>query len=237
MQKRSKRYRALVETATKAGVNLAAPQTVDVGVSWIKKLSKAKFQESVDLAIHLNLDTKKADQQFRGNFSLPHGTGRTVRVIAFVDDGDKIQGALAAGAVKAGGEDLVNAVNDGFMDFDVAIATPKMMRFVGKLGKVLGPRGLMPSPKSGTVTDDVAKAVNEFKNGKIEYRSDAAGNVQVSVGNVTFDDSKLTDNISAFLAHVAEHRPSSVKGEFIKNITVSSTMGPGVKLAFATKEA
>ena len=237
MQKRSKRYRALVESATKAGVNLAAPQAVDVGIAWIKKLSKAKFQESVDLAIHLNLDTKKADQQFRGNFSLPHGTGRTVRVIAFVDDGDKIQGALAAGAVKAGGEDLVNAVNDGFMDFDVAIATPKMMRFVGKLGKVLGPRGLMPSPKSGTVTDDVAKAVNEFKNGKIEYRSDAAGNVQVSVGNVTFEDAKLTDNISAFLAHVVEHRPSSVKGEFIKNITVSSTMGPGVKLAFAKKEA
>jgi large subunit ribosomal protein L1 len=237
MKKRSKRYRALVEVATKAGVDLAAPQPVVSGVAWVKKLSKSKFQESVDLAVHLNLDTKKADQQFRGNFSLPHGTGRAVRVIAFVDDGEKINAALAAGAVKAGGEDLVNAVSEGFMDFDVAIATPKMMRFVGKLGKVLGPRGLMPSPKSGTVTDDIATAVNEFKNGKIEYRSDAAGNVQVSVGNVTFEDSKLSDNISAFLAHVAEHRPSSVKGEFIKNITVSSTMGPGIKLAFATKEA
>ena len=211
MQKRSKRYRALIELATKAGIDITAPQPVSAGISWIKKLSKAKFQESVDLAVHLNLDTKKADQQFRGNFSLPHGTGRAVRVIAFV--------------------------NDGFMDFDVAIATPKMMRFVGKLGKVLGPRGLMPSPKSGTVTDDVATAVNEFKNGKIEYRSDAAGNVQVSVGNVTFDESKLADNINAFLTHVVEHRPSSVKGDFIKNITVSSTMGPGVKLAFATKEA
>lgn len=237
MQKRSKRYRALVEAAAKAGVDFASPQPVVTGVAWIKKTAKAKFAESVDLAVHLNLDTKKADQQFRGNFSLPHGTGRAVRVIAFVDDGDKIQAALANGAVKAGGEDLVNAVNDGFMDFDVAIATPKMMRFVGKLGKVLGPRGLMPSPKSGTVTDDVASAVKEFKNGKIEYRSDAAGNVQVSVGNATFDESKLSDNINAFLTHVAEHRPSSVKGEFIKNITVSSTMGPGVKLSFATKEA
>lgn len=237
MKKRSKRYRALVEAATKAGVDLATPQPVVSGVAWVKKLSQSKFRESVDLAVHLNLDTKKADQQFRGNFSLPHGTGRTVRVIAFVDDGEKINAALAAGAVKAGGEDLVNVVSEGFMDFDVAIATPKMMRFVGKLGKVLGPRGLMPSPKSGTVTDDIATAVNEFKNGKIEYRSDAAGNVQVSVGNVTFEDSKLSDNISAFLAHVAEHRPSSVKGEFIKNITVSSTMGPGIKLAFATKEA
>jgi large subunit ribosomal protein L1 len=237
MQKRSKRYRALVEAAAKAGVDFASPQPVTTGVAWIKKTAKAKFTESVDLAVHLNLDTKKADQQFRGNFSLPHGTGRAVRVIAFVDDGDKIQAALANGAVKAGGEDLVNAVNDGFMDFDVAIATPKMMRFVGKLGKVLGPRGLMPSPKSGTVTDDVASAVKEFKNGKIEYRSDAAGNVQVSVGNATFEDSKLSDNINAFLTHVVEHRPSSVKGEFIKNITVSSTMGPGVKLSFATKEA
>lgn len=237
MQKRSKRYRALVESATKAGVDITMPQPVAAGIGWVKKLSKAKFKESVDLAIHLNLDTKKADQQFRGNFSLPHGTGRAVRVVAFVDDGEKITAALAAGAVKAGGEDLVEAVAGGFMDFDVAIATPKMMRFVGKLGKVLGPRGLMPSPKSGTVTDDIATAVNEFKNGKIEYRSDAAGNVQVSVGNVTFDDSKLSDNINAFLAHVAEHRPSSVKGEFIKNITVSSTMGPGVKLAFAVKEA
>jgi large subunit ribosomal protein L1 len=237
MQKRSKRYRALVESATKAGVDLTIPQPVAAGIGWVKKLSKAKFQESVDLAIHLHLDTKKADQQFRGNFSLPHGTGRAVRVVAFVDDGDKIAAALANGAVRAGGEDLVEAVAAGFMDFDVAIATPKMMRFVGKLGKVLGPRGLMPSPKSGTVTDDIATAVNEFKNGKIEYRSDAAGNVQVSVGNVNFDDSKLADNINAFLAHVAEHRPSSVKGEFIKNITVSSTMGPGVKLAFAVKEA
>jgi len=123
------------------------------------------------------------------------------------------------------------------MDFDVAIATPKMMRFMAKLGKVLGPRGLMPSPKSGTVSDDIATAVKEFKGGKIEYRSDAAGNVQVSVGNVGFEESKLADNIAAFLGHVAEHRPSSVKGEFIKNVVVSSTMGPAVKVQFVAKEA
>jgi large subunit ribosomal protein L1 len=237
MKQRSKRYRAAVEAAVKAGLDFQQPQPIAQGVTWVKSLAKVKFAESVDLAVHVNLDTKKADQQFRGSFSLPHGTGRPVRVIAFVDDGDKIQGALAAGAVKAGGEDLVNAVNDGFMDFDVAIASPKMMRFVGKLGKVLGPRGLMPSPKSGTVTDDIAKAVAEFKGGKIEYRADAAGNVQVLVGKTSFDEVKLAENIVAFLAHVVEHRPSTVKGEFVKNVVVSSTMGPGVKLAFAAKEA
>ncbi len=237
MKQRSKRYRAAAEAAKKAGVDFAKPQPVDSGVAWVKKLAKAKFTESVDLAVHLNLDTKKADQQFRGNFSLPHGTGRVVRVIAFVDDGDKINAAMAAGAVKAGGETLVEEIAAGFMDFDVAIATPKMMRFVSKLGKVLGPRGLMPSPKSGTVVEDIATAVGEFKGGKIEYRSDSAGNVQVSVGKTSFEEKKIAENITAFLTHVAEHRPSSVKGEFIKNITVSSTMGPGIKVAFAAKEA
>lgn len=237
MKQRSKRYRKLVEDAQKAGLDFAAPQTVATAVTWIKKLAKAKFTESVDLALHLNVNSTKADQQIRGNFSLPHGTGRTVRVLAFVDDGDKIQGALAAGAVKAGGETLVEEVANGFMDFDVAIATPKMMRFVGKLGKVLGPRGLMPSPKSGTVADDIASAVKEFKGGKIEYRADAAGNVQISVGKTDFDETKLAENISTFLTHVAEHRPSSVKGEFIRAVTVSSTMGPGIRVQFVSKEA
>jgi large subunit ribosomal protein L1 len=229
MRTRSKRYREAVKTA---GAALTEPQGVPSAVGLVKKLAKAKFTESVDLSVHLNLDTKKADQQFRGNFSLPHGTGRDVRVIVFVDDGDKVNAALANGAVKAGGEDLVTAVGDGFMDFDVAIATPKMMRFVGKLGKVLGPRGLMPSPKSGTVTDDVASAVKEFKGGKIEFRSDKDGNVHVRVGTVAFEEGKLADNISAFLTHVSEHRPSTVKGDFVKRVTVSSTMGPGVPIAF-----
>lgn len=234
MTNRSKRYRALIKDA---GIDLKQPQPISAAVGVVKKLAKAKFTETVELAIHLNLDTKKTDQQFRGNFSLPHGTGRDVRVIVFCDDGDKIQAAAAAGAVKAGGEDVVNEVLNGFMDFDIAIATPKMMRHVGKLGKVLGPRGLMPSPKAGSVTDDVVKAVGEFKGGKIEYRADAAGNVQVRVGTAKFEEAKLADNVTAFLSHVAEHRPSSVKGEFIKNIVVSSTMGPGVKVAFSAKEA
>jgi len=233
MQQRSKRYRAQIKDA---GIDLKVPQPVDTAVGTVKKLAKAKFTESVDLSVHLNLDTKKADHQFRGSFALPHGTGRAVRVIVFCDDGDKVQAALAAGAAKAGGEDLVAEVTGGFMDFDIAISTPKMMRSVGKLGKVLGPRGLMPSPKSGSVTDDVANAVREFKGGRIEFRVDPAGNVHVRVGTVQFDAAKLSENISAFLRHVAEHRPASVKGEFIKNITVSSTMGPGVKVAFATKD-
>ena len=233
MRQRSKRYRALVETA---GDAIKQPQQPVAAATLVKKLSKSKFTESVDLAVHLNLDTKKADQQFRGSFSLPHGTGKAMRVIVFSDDGDKANQALAAGAVKAGGDDLVKEVEAGFMDFDIAISTPKMMRVVGRLGKVLGPRGLMPSPKSGSVTDDVVKAVQEFKGGKIEFRSDAAGNVHIRVGNITFEEAKLADNISAFIAHVAEHRPSSVKGEFIKNIVVSSTMGPGIRVAFANKE-
>ncbi len=233
MRHRSKTYRQLVE---KAGANITEPQGVPTAVGLVKKMARTTFTESIDLAVHLNLDTKKADQQFRGSISLPHGTGKSVRVIAFTDDGDKVQSALGAGALKAGGEDLVNEVLAGFMDFDVAIATPKMMRHVGKLGKVLGPRGLMPSPKSGTVTDDVISAVKEFKGGKIEFRADAAGNVQVRVGNTGFAEGQLADNVSAFLTHVAEHRPSSVKGEFVKSVTISSTMGPGVRVAFITSQ-
>lgn len=235
MKTRSKRYKALVASADKAG-GLKSPKEVAAAVALVKSMAKAKFTESIDLAICLNLDTKKADQQFRGSFALPNGTGRDVRVLAFVDDGDKLAAATAAGAIKAGGEDLVKEVEAGFMDFDVAISTPKMMRLVGKLGKVLGPRGLMPSPKSGTVAEDIAAAVKEFKGGKIEFRSDAAGNVHVRVGTAKFDDDKLTQNITSFLAHVAEHRPSTVKGVFIKGVTLASTMGPGVRIAFVEQK-
>lgn len=233
MKQRSKRYRAAIEAA---GIDLKAPQDTAKAAELVKRLAKSKFTESVDLSVHLNLDTKKADQQFRGSFSFPHGTGKSVRVIVFCDDADKIAGAQAAGAVKVGGEDLVNEVTAGFMDFDLAISTPKMMRVVGRLGKVLGPRGLMPSPKAGTVTDDVVTATKEFQGGRTEYRTDAAGNVNIRVGTVSFEPQALTENISAFLTHVADHRPSSVKGEFIKNVTVSSTMGPGIRVAFAKKE-
>jgi large subunit ribosomal protein L1 len=239
MRQRSKRYRALIEEAAKSG-DLATPRPVPEAIALVKKLAAlkaAKFTESVDLSVHLNLDTKKADQQFRGSISLPHGTGRDVRVLVFCDDGDRVQAALAAGAVKAGGEDVVKEVEAGFIDFDVAIATPRMMRLVGRLGKVLGPRGLMPSPKAGSVVDDVAGAVKEFKAGKVEYRTDAAGNVHLRVGTAKFDDKALSDNITAFLNHIAEHRPASVKGEFVKNVTISSTMGPGVKIAFTAEKA
>ena len=235
MKLRSKRYKALIATADKAG-GLKEAKEIPVAVALVKQLAIAKFTESIDLAISLNLDTKKADQQFRGSFALPHGTGRDVRVVAFADDADKITAALAAGAVKAGGEDVVKEVEAGFMDFDVAISTPKMMRLVGRLGKVLGPRGLMPSPKSGTVADDIAKAVKEFKGGKIEFRADAAGNVHVRVGNSKFDEAKLAENVSAFINHVADSRPSSVKGSFIKNVTLSSTMGPGVRVGFVEQK-
>lgn len=226
MRFRSKRYRSLM---TKAPGKSA--QALDQAVLTVKECASAKFTESVDLSIRLNIDTRKADQQVRGSFSLPHGTGRDVRIVVFVDDGAVAAQCLELGAVKAGGEDLMNEVLAGFMDFDVAIATPKTMRLVGRLGRVLGPRGLMPSPKSGTVTEDVLKAVAEFKAGKIEYRADSAGNVNVRIGNVAFESQQLTENISAMLRHITEARPSSVKGEFVTNVTVSSTMGPGVRIA------
>jgi len=235
MKQRSKRYKAQIAEADKVG-GLKSPKDIPAAVAVIKKMARAKFTESVDLSVKLNLDTKKADQQFRGSFAMPNGTGRDVRVIAFVDDADKIAAALAAGAIKAGGEDIVKEVDGGFTDFDVAISTPKMMRLVGRLGKVLGPRGLMPSPKSGTVADDIAGAVREFKGGKIEFRADAAGNVHVRVGNVKFEEAKLAHNITAFLAHVVDARPSSVKGVFIESVTVSSTMGPGVRIAFVEQK-
>lgn len=227
MKFRSKRYRALAERLGDA----TSEQPVEAAAALVKDLSKAKFTESVDLAIRLNIDTRKADQQVRGSFSLPHGTGRDVRVVVFVDDGDSIQACLDAGAVKAGGEDLVKEILGGFMDFDVAIATPKMMRHVGKLGRVLGPRGLMPSPKSGSVTDDAVSAVKEFKAGKIEYRADSAGNVHVRVGTVAFESNQIADNVNAMIRHIVDSRPASVKGDFITTVSISSTMGPGIRVA------
>lgn len=226
MRFRSKRYRDFM---TKAPGK--TPQALDQAVDTVKSCATAKFTESVDLAIRLNIDTRKADQQVRGSFSLPHGTGRDVRIVVFVDDTNIAAQAIEQGAVKAGGEDLMNEVLAGFMDFDVAIATPKTMRLVGRLGRVLGPRGLMPSPKSGTVTEDVLKALAEFKAGKIEYRADSAGNVNVRVGTVAFEPQQLSENITAIVRHITDSRPSSVKGEFVTNVTVSSTMGPGIRVA------
>jgi large subunit ribosomal protein L1 len=227
MRKRSKRYRSNEEAA---GVQEDSLLPVADAVAIVKKGASTKFTESVDLALRLNIDTKKADQLIRGSFALPNGTGKSVRVIAFAEGADA-EAAKAAGAEEVGGEELADKVQKGWLDFDVAIAHPSMMRFVGKLGKVLGPKGLMPSPKSGTVTPNVADAVKEFAGGKIEFRNDAHGNVCVCVGNVSFDEDKLADNISAFIAHIKSMRPSTVKGEFFKGAVVSSTMGIGVKLA------
>jgi len=227
MRKRSKRYRAMLD---KIG-DPKTPRAWDEAVELVKSVSGRKFNESIDLVIRLNIDTRKADQQVRGSFSLPHGTGKTVRVIAFTDDADKMQACLEAGADKAGGEELVTEVQDGFLDFDVAIATPKMMRLVGRLGRVLGPRGLMPAPKSGTVTDDIVTAVSEFRAGKIEYRADSAGNVHVRVGTIEFDKERLVENAQALFRHLTDNRPAAVKGDFIAGVSLSSTMGPGIRVA------
>jgi large subunit ribosomal protein L1 len=178
----------------------------------------------------LNIDSKQAEQLVRGSVSLPKGTGQSKRVICFVD-GALAKDALAAGAVEAGGEELAKKVNEGWLDFDVAVAHPATMRYVGRLGKVLGPKGLMPSPKSGTVTPDVVKAVAEFQAGKIEYRNDSFGNIHASVGKLSFSKEDLAANIKAFVEHIVAVRPQSVKGNFLHKISVTSTMGPGLAIS------
>lgn len=204
--------------------------TVDEAVKVAKNGATTKFDETVDLALSLNIDTKQADQLVRGSFSLPNGTGKSVRVIAFCE-GEEAEAATANGAIEVGGQDLVQKIEKGWLDFDIAICHPAMMRFVGKLGKVLGPKGMMPSPKSGTVTDKVSQAVSDFSTGKIEFRNDKEGNVHMIVGKASFDEAKLADNINAAINHIKSLRPAVVKSDFIKNITISTTMGPGVKIA------
>jgi len=194
----------------------------------VKDLSKAKFDESVELAVRLGVNTKHADQQVRGSIVLPHGTGKSVKVAVFAK-GDKIKEAEDAGADYAGGDELVAKVQEGWMDFDVAVSTPDMMGSVGKLGKILGPRGLMPNPKSGTVTFDIEKAINDIKAGKVEYRTDKAGNVHVIIGKVSFSGAQLLDNFNTIMEALVKARPVAAKGQYIKSVTVSSTMGPGVR--------
>ena len=225
MAQRSKRFRKAAERSGNKD-----PRPLGEAVAIVKETATAKFTESVDLVMRLNIDTRKADQQVRGSFSLPNGTGRDVRVVVFVDDADKAAAAKEAGAIEVGAEELMEKVLAGWMDFDVAIATPKMMRLVGRLGRVLGPRGLMPAPKAGTVTEDVVTAVKEFKAGKIEYRADSAGNVHVRVGTVAFEPQQLEENIAAVVKHITDVRPSSVKGDFVGTVSISSTMGPGVRV-------
>jgi large subunit ribosomal protein L1 len=196
----------------------------------VKSLSARKFDETVEVAFKLGIDPRKADQMLRGTVALPAGTGKTARIAVFAV-GDAARDAEAAGADVVGADDLVKRIQDeNFLDFDVAIATPDMMAQVGRLGRVLGPRGLMPNPKTGTVTTDVAKAVGEFKGGKVEYRTDRHGNLHVPLGKVSFDPADLVKNFTAVLDEVQRAKPSSAKGKYIKSITTSSTMGPGVKI-------
>ena len=196
-------------------------------VDLVKSLASAKFDETVELAVRLGVDPRKADQIVRGTISLPSGTGRTVRVAVFAA-GEAAADARAAGADVVGADDLVAKINGGFLDFDVAIATPDLMGQVGTLGRVLGPRGLMPNPKTGTVTTDVAKAVAEFKGGRVEYRTDKVGNVHIRVGKASFTRDQLVTNIRAVIDELQRAKPASAKGRYFHSITVSTTMGPGV---------
>jgi large subunit ribosomal protein L1 len=204
----------------------------------VKSLSKRNFDETVEAAFRLGVDPRKADQMIRGTVSLPNGTGKSVRVAVFAT-GDAAREAQQAGADVVGADDLVNRIqNENFLDFDVAIATPDLMGQVGRLGRVLGPRGLMPNPKTGTVTADVGKAVAEFKAGKVEYRTDRYGNVHVPVGKISFDTDALASNYQAVLDELLRAKPAAAKGRYLKGVTVSSTMGPGVRIDPArTREA
>ncbi len=203
--------------------------TIPEALEKVKRLAPAKFDETVELAIRLGIDPRKAEQIVRGTLSLPAGTGKTNRVAVFAA-GEAAQAARDAGADEVGAEDLVAKVAGGFLDFDVAIATPDLMGQVGGLGRVLGPRGLMPNPKTGTVTMDVAKAVTEFKGGRVEYRSDKIGNVQLRVGKVSFSLEDLARNVQAVVDEIVRVKPASAKGRYLMSVTVSSTMGPGVKI-------
>ena len=199
-------------------------------VALVKKAATAKFDETVEAHIRTGCDGRHADQQIRGAVVLPHGTGKTVRVLVFAK-GDKANEAEAAGADYVGGEELIPKIqNDGWFEFDVVVATPDMMGVVGRLGRVLGPKGLMPNPKAGTVTMDVTKAINEIKAGKIEYRLDKTNIVHVPVGKVSFTEEQLADNFQAIMDAIVKAKPSSLKGTYLKNITLASTMGPGVKV-------
>jgi large subunit ribosomal protein L1 len=227
MRKRSKRYAkaaALVEKARRYGL----PEAVGL----IQKMPGPKFDESVTLCVRLGIDARKSDQIVRGAFSLPNGIGKEVNVVVFAE-GKEAEDATKAGADHVGSKDLADKITEGWMDFDVAIAHPSMMRVVGKLGKILGPQGKMPSPKAGTVVEAVGQAVKEFKAGKIEFRNDAGGNLHALMGKKSFEPEMLAENVEAFLDHVKTLRPSATKGNFILGAHLAATMSPGVELAVA----
>ena len=234
--KRGKKY---VEAAK--AVDRATLYDTAEAISLVKKSAVAKFDETIEAHIRTGCDGRHADQQIRGAVVLPHGTGKKVRVLVFAKDA-KAEEAKAAGADYVGAEDLIPRIqNEGWLDFDVVVATPDMMGQVGRLGKILGPKGLMPNPKVGTVTPDVARAVNEIKAGKIEYRTDKAGIISCSIGKASFDDEKLLDNYRTIVDTIIKAKPVAAKGQYIKSVTLSATMGPGVplnvfKLSNVTKE-
>ncbi len=204
--------------------------TKEEAISLVKKTSTTKFDASVELAMNLNLDTKKADQQLRGTICLPNGTGKTKKILV-IAKGPKAEEARSAGADYVGDTDYLEKIEkENWFDFDVLIATPDMMPQLGKLGKVLGPKGLMPNPKTGTVTMDISKAVTEVKQGRIEYRTDSYGNVHVIIGKVSFTEKQLLENLEAFVSLILKTKPSVVKGTYVKNISISTTMGPGIKI-------
>ncbi len=229
---------ARVTKRAKANLPLVPQQPVmpPEAIATLKKFKGPKFDQTVNVCMHLNIDPAQADQNIRGAISLPAGIGKSKRVIAFCTS-DVAAAALAAGAIKAGGEELVAEVEKGFFDFDVAIASPDMMRVVSKLGKVLGPKGLMPTPKAGTVTTDVPKAVKEYAAGKVEYRTDKAGNIHSIIGKMSFADAALVQNLEFFMHAIERGRPATVKGEYVRKITISGAMTPGVQVKFVSAKA
>lgn len=214
-------------------VDRATAYEANDAVALVKKTAVAKFDETIEVHIRTGCDGRHAEQQIRGAVVLPNGTGKTVKVLVFAK-GDKVNEAEAAGADYVGGDELIPKIqNDGWLDFDVVVATPDMMGVVGRLGKVLGPKGLMPNPKAGTVTMDVTKAVNDIKAGKIEYRLDKANIIHVPIGKASFTEEKLQENFDALMDAIVKARPSALKGQYLKSITLTSTMGPGVKVSVA----
>ncbi|MBN2447316.1 MAG: 50S ribosomal protein L1 [Phycisphaerae bacterium] len=227
MRARSKRYNKDVERVK------TTPVELDDALKTLKTLSKTKFDQTVDLVCHLGIDARQADQMIRGSISLPKGIGKAKRVIAFCPE-NEVENAKAAGAIEAGADELVDKIQKGWMDFDVAVAHPAVMGKVGKLGRVLGPQGKMPSPKSGTVTPDIATAVKDYAAGKVEFRNDAGGNVHAVVGKLSFDPADLKENIIAFVRHIRRMKPSAAKGVFVRKVCISGTMTPAVEIEAAS---
>ena len=230
MAKEGKKFRESAKLIEKSAYTLAEAMPL------VKKAAYAKFDETVEVAMRLGVDPKHADQMVRGTVVLPHGLGKTKRVIV-IASGDKVREAREAGSDEVGGDDLVQKIQGGWMEFDAVVATPDMMKSVGRLGKVLGPRGLMPNPKTGTVTLDVARAVKEVKAGKVEFRVDKTGIIHCPVGKASFDAEKLTENAGALISSVIKAKPASAKGKYVRSIVISSTMGPGVPIDPTSVEA